>query len=180
MNKIIFFSSLFIGFVITLPSFDDPQSNQHNSFENIDFNQLCKGLLFNAIPHPTDQNSFIGCIQERGTVFGCETEDLVFDPSVVQCVDPYAVATTTEVGTTTTRNGGGGGGGGGDIGVHFVCPPSGAGYIPHRDDCTRYFECIRHIAHPRRCSTAGYHFDVVTKQCKPEELALCANIIKCI
>lgn len=165
----------------------------------MNINNLCTGLLFNAVPHPTDSNLFIGCIEEKGTIFGCDAENLVFDSKTVKCVDPKAATlstespttsttrqiastttqpstysttrTTTTQSTTTTRNG--------NISISFSCPMSGVGFIPHKTDCTRYYECIRGIGNPKTCSPAGYHYDVATKQCQPADVAICANTIRC-
>lgn len=154
--------------------------------ENVNLNEICSGLLFNALAHPSDNNLFIGCIEEKGTIFGCDTENLIFDPNSVKCVNPKSITistrspitSTTQKTTTsstsqstTTRSG--------NINISFSCPSSGVGLIPHKTDCTRYYECIRAIASPRTCSTAGYHYDVATKQCQPANVAICANTIRC-
>jgi hypothetical protein len=62
----------------------------------LNLNEICYGILFEAIPHPDDRNLFIGCVQGRGTVFGCENIDDVFDPESVSCVDPNSLTTTTQ------------------------------------------------------------------------------------
>ncbi|CAG9812227.1 unnamed protein product [Chironomus riparius] len=160
--------------------------------EPLNLNVFCNGFLFNAIPHPSDDNLFIGCIEEKGTIFGCDAENFVFDPITVKCVDPKLITITTESqttpttnritttsnnsttvpqSTTTTSSG--------SIFVRFSCPSSGIGLIPHKTDCTRYYECIRGIASPRTCGTAGYHYDVITKQCQPADVATCGNTIRC-
>jgi len=190
MNKSFIFLSVVIALAIFVPSYESS-----NQMGDLNFDELCDGLLFNAIPHPNNTNLFIGCVQGRGTLFGCDEADLVFDPISIQCVDsfnvdtttyepttttPYTnyteetiIPTTTTQGTTTSRTGGGG-----NVIISFVCPPSGSGYIPHRIECQEYFECIRGIQHPRRCPE-GLHFDVITKTCQPSDIALCANIIQC-
>ena len=190
MNKSFIFLSVVIGLAIFVPS-----NESANQMGDLNFDELCDGLLFNAIPHPNDTNLFIGCVQGRGTLFGCDEADLIFDPISVQCVDslnkdtttvepitttPYTdytgettTPTTTTQGTTTSRTGGGG-----NINISFVCPPSGSGNIPHKTECGTYFECIRSIKHTRTCPE-GLLFDVISKTCQPADMALCANIIQC-
>lgn len=195
MNKSFCFLSVLIGLAVILPP-----SQLSNQMGDLNFDELCDGLLFNAIPHPSDSNLFIGCVQGRGTLFGCDQADLVFDQYSVKCVDPSSITSTTTMepttspstyppttttsddpttlstttsATTTTRTPGGG-----NIDISFVCPPSGNGNIPHRTECVRYFECIRFMQHTRTCAD-GLLFDVITKQCQPENSALCANIIQC-
>jgi hypothetical protein len=189
MNKSFIFLSVVVGLAIFVPPNDSS-----NQMGDLNFDELCDGLLFNAIPHPSDRNLFIGCVQGRGTLFGCDEAELVFDPYSVQCVDPSNIGTTTfqpttttytnsteepttpfttTQGTTTTRVGGGG-----NINVTFVCPPSGSGTIPHESECNRYFECIHSLKNPRTCAD-GLLFDVISKTCQPPNIALCADIIKC-
>ncbi|KAL7024598.1 hypothetical protein ACKWTF_013120 [Chironomus riparius] len=195
MNKTFIFLSVFIGLAILVPPY-----KTSNQMGDLNFDELCDGLLFNAIPHPSDGNLFIGCVQGRGTLFGCDEANLVFDPYSVRCVDPADIGTTTTtesipsttttytnvtvdlptstttqgiITTTTSRTGGGE-----NVDIIFVCPPSGVGNIPHRTECERYFECLRGIQHPRTCPD-GFLFDVITKQCQPPEITLCANIIQC-
>lgn len=159
--------------------------------EDLNLNDICSGLLFNAIAHPSDKNLFIGCIEEKGTIFGCDNQNLIFDPNSIKCIDPKSITISTGSPTTsttqktttsstilsttsqstTTRSG--------NINISFSCPSSGVGLIPHKTDCTRYYECIRAIASPRTCSTVGYHYDVATKQCQPANVAICANTIRC-
>ncbi|XP_070509336.1 probable endochitinase [Chironomus tepperi] len=176
-----------------------PPNELSNQMGDLNFDELCDGLLFNAIPHPSNQNLFIGCVQGRGTLFGCDEAELVFDPYTVKCVESWNLESTTTnepitttptestitqesptttisysttQGISTTRTGGDG-----NV-IRFVCPPSGYGNIPHRTECDRYFECIRGIQHPRTCSD-DILFDVITRVCQPADVALCANIIQC-
>ncbi|XP_070508889.1 uncharacterized protein [Chironomus tepperi] len=174
MKELVLVLVIFVGFTAV------------SRVQAVDLNDLCDGLLFNAIPHPSDNNLFIGCIEEKGTVFGCEADNLIFDPNTVKCVDPKwtttatksptTVSTTkssaTSQTTTTTRRSG-------NINISFSCPPSGVGFIPHKTDCTRYYECIRGIASPRTCETVGYHYDLAYKMCQPADMAICANTIRC-
>lgn len=194
--------------------------------ENFDLNEICEGYLFKAIAHPTgvwkkkffvchwskiknqfrfiiylDQSLFIGCVQGRGTIFGCENEGEIFDPEAVACVDrilltttddtiittteepwtttteepantPSQPPTTTSWYETTTRIVG-------DVFVRFVCPVSGFGFIPHETDCSRYFECIRGVRNPRTCPT-DLHYDIITQECRPSNEGLCADVLRCV
>jgi hypothetical protein len=69
---------------------------------DVNLNELCRGILFQAIPHPSDRNLFIGCVQGRGTIFECDNPDHVFDPESVSCVDENLLLTTTEDPTPST------------------------------------------------------------------------------
>lgn len=71
------------------------------SSQDLNLNEICNGILFQAISHPHDENLFIGCVQGRGTIFACENVGDVFDPIEVSCVDPNLI-TTTEATTSTT------------------------------------------------------------------------------
>lgn len=145
------------------------------SADDLNLNLICQGLLFNALPHPYNSNLFIGCVQGRGTIFGCENESDVFDSNETKCTDADSISSTTECstseGSTTERNG--------LITVRLNCPPTGNDFIPHRFDCTRYFECINGDAFARTCSTAGDQFDVISRKCLPPNMAVCADIIQC-
>lgn len=55
------------------------------SASGLNLNELCQGILFATVRHPTDQNLFIGCIKGKGTILGCD-ENEVFDSLTVQCV----------------------------------------------------------------------------------------------
>jgi hypothetical protein len=52
----------------------------------LDLNEICRGRLFESLPHPTDPNLFIGCVQGKGTLLGCDEKDEEFDPVLVSCV----------------------------------------------------------------------------------------------
>jgi hypothetical protein len=168
---------------------------------DVDLNGECDGILFAALPHPSDPNLFIGCVQGRGTVFGCNFGE-VFDPAAVTCVDPALLTTTeddilttttddsdftstTEDGettswfetttsffTTTTRVIG-------DVNVNFNCPASGFGFIPHATNCSVYFECIRGVRNQRNCDPIDLNYDVISQECRQPHEALCGDIIRC-
>lgn len=139
--------------------------------EDFDINLICQGMLFNAVAHPYNRNLFIGCVQGRGTIFGCENEDDIFDSNETKCTVENSVNSTTDRSTTPDENE--------FTNIRFVCPPSGNGFIPHQLDCTRYFECILGVKYPKTCLSPGDHYDVISKECLPSHLALCASIIRC-
>lgn len=89
-------SSLFLAVILAILH-SPAKSNDLN------LNEICQGILFQAIAHPYDRNLFIGCVQGRGTVFGCENIDDVFDEETTSCVNPINLTTTTEVPTTSTE-----------------------------------------------------------------------------
>lgn len=72
-----------------------------SSVKALNLNEICHGILFQAIPHPEDPNLFIGCVQGKGTIFGCENMNDVFDPETVTCVDPNTITTTDQTISTT-------------------------------------------------------------------------------
>ncbi|KAG5673858.1 hypothetical protein PVAND_003869 [Polypedilum vanderplanki] len=164
------------------------------SFADIlDLNNECEGILFGALPHP-DPTQFIGCVQGRGTIFGCDF-GLIFDPIKVQCVEEALLTTTdnshsttftepivtTEPvtttswleSTTTSRPEG-------DGNVRFRCPSSGNGLIPHDNNCSAYYECINSVRNLRLCNPIEYHYDVLTRTCRPADEAMCSELIRCI
>jgi hypothetical protein len=52
----------------------------------LDLNEMCRGRLFESLPHPTDSSLFIGCVQGKGTLMGCDGKDEEFNPVLVSCV----------------------------------------------------------------------------------------------
>lgn len=52
------------------------------------FNDQCRGLLFEALPNPEDDHSFIGCIQGKATIFQCPNGEF-FDELSVTCTAEY-------------------------------------------------------------------------------------------
>lgn len=79
---------------------------------------------------------------------------------------------TTEINeTTTTRQPE-------DIEISFVCPISGWGDIPDHSDCTRFYECIQGVQHPRTCPP-GLIFDVIRSECDDSASSFCAVNIRC-
>lgn len=160
-----------------------------SSASSLDLNELCSGILFATVPHPSDSNLFIGCIQGRGTVLGCN-EDEFFDQNRVECTTEISSSTsteptvstdpTTEVPSTTgstesttegtTRQP--------PTEIQFVCPPSGYGLIPHATNCSRYYECIQSIRYLSQCEEDQI-FDIISNRCGDPATSLCATNIRC-
>ncbi|CRK89953.1 CLUMA_CG003681, isoform A [Clunio marinus] len=200
--------------------------------KEIDLNEICRGIFFEAVSNPNNSNQFFTCVQGKGTIVDCSQEDEIFDPLLVACVPPpptpevlcyekgfgwfphnddctlYIVCefsrpiirrcpvntlfnpslpgcasgnvetctlddipiVTTTIRTTTISSN--------DINVSFVCPSSGSGNIPYKNDCSRYYECVLGIRNPRTCSD-GEIFDVVTGRCDDPDISLCAENIRC-
>lgn len=172
------------------------------SASDFELNELCGEILFATLAHPTDKNLFIGCIKGKGTILGCD-ENEVFDQYTVQCLTDVSTDVSTEettitsteestneptdeeptesptdeptIPTTTaptTRDPN-------DITISFVCPLDGFGIIPNVSNCSRYFECIQGIRFPRYCEDNKI-FDVITHECGDPETSLCAANIRCI
>lgn len=156
------------------------------SANDINLNEICHGILFQAIAHPYDSNLFIGCVQGRGTIFGCESDYDVFDPDLIECVNPNLITTTerdkttttTSQVTTTTMSPPSGECG---VPVSFVCPQdvtSNGLLIPNAQHCDRYAECFFGVANMRFCE-GDLHFDVITRTCLDPSVAFCGNLIHC-
>ena len=90
-------------------------------------------------------------------------------PSVPSIPTRPTYSTTTQTPSTTTKR---------DVVISFDCPLSGYGNIPNAIDCTRYYECIKGVGHPRSCPPSTI-FDVITKECGNPENSLCADRIRC-
>jgi hypothetical protein len=169
-----------------------------NSESAFDLNQTCSGILFEAVEHPEDPHSFVGCVQGKGSLFRCPNNEF-FSKSSLACAEfkdetttsettttttttesfPNATDTTTTSSTTktttttttTTDNPSG-------VGVTFRCPPDGFGNIPNANDCSRYFECIAGIRYPQTCN-GTLLFDIITSTCREPELGFCATNLTC-
>lgn len=96
----------------------------------LNLNEICRGILFAALPHPDDQNLFIGCVQGRGTIMGCNEEDDIFDPVSVSCKNRHI---------STTRSP-----------IQEICDDKGQGLFPS-DDCRDYIVCEATGNNVRRC-----------------------------
>jgi hypothetical protein len=167
------------------------------SAEIIDLNEACRGYLFEAIQHPNDSHSFIGCVQGKGSLFNCPNGEF-FNVNTHSCSDftDTTIESTTDTDTstdttttsspsvtssepntsttspeTTTDSS--------NVGVTFRCPSSGFGLIPHPTDCSRYFECIAGIRYGRDCNQ-GLYFDIITSTCLEPELGFCAANLQCV
>lgn len=101
------------------------------SAADLDLNKMCYGILFATLPHPDDQNLFIGCIQGRGTLLGCNDADDIFDPIAVSCKNRFI---------TTTRSP-----------LEQACDDSSQGMLPSDDDCRDYVVCESSGPAVRRC-----------------------------
>lgn len=97
---------------------------------DINLNELCRGILFATLPHPADQTLFIGCIQGKGTVFGCNESDEVFDQSQVACV--------------TNQNPS-------NPGHDALCDEFESGWFPHEESCELYIVCEFSKPNVREC-----------------------------
>lgn len=87
---------------------------------DLNLNELCNGILFATLEHPTNQNLFIGCIQGRGTIFGCSKEDEVFDQYLVACVSGNSPVNPDH---------------------EKLCADVVFGWFPHEESCSLYVVC---------------------------------------
>ena len=97
-------------------------------------------------------------------MFDC-AEGLYFDPSIEECnlateVDCVPITTTTTVAPTRPNL--------------PECPPSGIWQLPYPGNCTLYIMCVEEVPILYRCPD-GMLFDAVDSQCKPEDIAVCAE-----
>ncbi|KAG5666570.1 hypothetical protein PVAND_014588 [Polypedilum vanderplanki] len=153
----------------------------------LDLNNECEGILFGALPHP-DPTQFIGCVQGRGTIFGCDF-GLVFDPINIQCIEEAFLTTTDDSNltntteqystttswftTTTSRPGS-------DGDMWLTCPSSGHMLIPHNTNCSAYYECMDGSRDLRLCDPNEFHFDILTRTCRPADEAMCREVFICL
>lgn len=100
------------------------------SDSNPNLNELCEGILFATVPHPNDQRLFIGCIQGKGTLFGCTLADQIFDSRLVECVRNDFVVNQPQ---------------------KELCKEKVSGHFPHQDDCALYIVCQSSQAEVREC-----------------------------
>ncbi len=69
---------------------------------DVNLNDKCAGLFFQAIPFPSDDNFFIGCIRGNGIILQCGQNEF-FDKNINECIfDDRTTTTTTTTSTTTT------------------------------------------------------------------------------
>lgn len=100
------------------------------SAQGINFNEMCRGLLFASLPHPTDNNLFIGCVQGKGSLLGCSNLDEVFDPFLVSC----------RSGNVTTNPN-----------HDKICENVIFGWFPYENDCKHYIVCESSRPHVKQC-----------------------------
>lgn len=96
----------------------------------LDLNKMCRGKLFESLAHPTDPNLFIGCVQQKGTLLGCNSPDEVFDPFSVSCI-------VGEIPTYPEHE--------------ELCQNVVFGVFPVDDDCRSYVVCDFSRPHIREC-----------------------------
>lgn len=118
---------------------------------NINLNELCSGILFATLPHPTDQNLFIGCIQGKGTIFGCSQPDEVFDQFLVACV-------SDETPSNPEHN--------------KLCEDVVFGWFPHEEFCDLYIVCEFSRPHIRTCPDNSI-FNPYLPGCVPGDRETC-------
>lgn len=53
--------------------------------ELLPIEELCNGIFFRALPHPTEINLFVGCIQGEPSVMQCD-EGEIFNELLGECV----------------------------------------------------------------------------------------------
>lgn len=127
-----------------------------SSAQDINLNALCHGTLFGTLPHPTDRNQFIGCVQGKGTVFNCYNQDDVFDPVRVTCVDEDSLPSLPTPP------------------VDEICAGIDFGLLPVEDDCELHVLCDSGRATVRRCP-ANSVFNPNVQSCVPGDLESCAD-----
>lgn len=117
---------------------------------DLDLNAMCSGALFRTIPHPTEPNLFIGCVQGKGTILGCRLQDEVFNQFSATC------------GTADLP----------------ASPPAGlcdnivVGWFPNEEDCSRYIVCEASEPSLRSCPD-GSIFNRFLPGCVPGNRNTC-------
>lgn len=118
---------------------------------DFNLNEMCNGILFATLPHPTDSNLFIGCIQGKGSVLGCSHEDEIFDSYLVECV----------------KN---------NISTHppheRLCEEAVSGWFPHEEDCGLYIVCQFSEPEVRECPEKRI-FNIYLPGCVPGDRDTC-------
>lgn len=85
----------------------------------INLNEICSGILYYALPHPSNSNQYIGCVRGKGTIMGCLEADEVFDEFSVACVKENQPRPPHDV----------------------LCENITIGWFPHEEDCSKYVVC---------------------------------------
>ncbi|XP_070501889.1 uncharacterized protein [Chironomus tepperi] len=127
-------------------------------FPSVNVRQVCYGLFFEALPLPSNEKYFIGCIKGEGVILQCNGEQ-IFDPTVRTCIDKI-VDTTTEIPSTTTS----------EIptttpGFNYLCRGLNNVFINHPTDCGFAIYCHNEVAYLRECPENTI-FDISISQCR--------------
>lgn len=117
---------------------------------DLDLNEMCAGSLFRTLPHPTESNLFIGCVQGKGTVLGCRTQGEIFNQFSVTCG-------TAELLPSPPVD---------------LCENVIVGWFPDEDDCTRYIVCENSEPGLRVCPQ-GSVFNRYLPGCVPGNNSTC-------
>lgn len=111
---------------------------------------------------PQNCRAFFECQFGHRTARLCNAGQL-FDRRVGVCNQQHLVQ---------CNDNGGGGGGGGTNPPSPVCPTNGHVFLPHWNDCTRFYECFFGQRTERQCPN-GLLFDNLQRQCVSAHLANC-------
>ena len=122
-----------------------------SSATDFNLNEMCQGILFATLPHPTDSNLFIGCIKGKGTVLGCSHENEVFDSYLVECVKNDNPVNPPH---------------------EELCRREVSGWFPHESDCALYIVCQFSRTEVRECPEERV-FNVYLPGCVPGNRDTC-------
>lgn len=142
-------------------------------FPSLNARQLCYGLFFDALPLPSNEKYFIGCIKGEGVILQCNG-DQIFDPTVRRCIDKINETTTTEIPNTTT-----------EVPTtttseittiapdySYLCRGLNNEFINHPTDCGFAIYCHNEMAFLRECPENTI-FDINTSLCRAGNRITC-------
>lgn len=113
-----------------------------SSAYDVNLNELCRGILFAPLEHPTNPRLFIGCVQGKGTVLGCQGSDDIFDAFTVTCGRSEELP----------------------LPPNDVCSGIVIGSIPFEGNCELYITCMFNIPTVRSCP-ANTIFNAYLRAC---------------
>lgn len=119
---------------------------------DISLNDICSGVMFETRPHPTNRNLYIGCVQGKGTLLGCQHEDETFNPFSVSC-------STDELPVEPPQD---------------ICENIALGWLPHEDNCELFIMCDDSRPHIRQCPE-GNIFNRFVPGCVPGDRETCTS-----
>jgi len=135
-------------------------------FPSLNARQVCYGLFFEALPLPSNEKYFIGCIKGEGVILQCDGYK-IFDPTVRKCIDEIIQTTTSEIPSTTTS----------EIptttpNYNSLCRGLINEFLNHPTDCGFAIFCHNEMAFLRECPENTI-FDINISQCRGGNRVTC-------